>query len=253
MKQVKDFLFSTPEAFFITNRISLCRAVKGCAGGGTSVQSIQAGPGITVDSSDPQNPIISTSASGLASVQPGTGISVDNTDPANPIINNDGVLGIVAGTGITVDSTNPTLPIINASAISNIYTADGTTTNQTRTLTIQGGSGGSVIFQGDQMRNQFHNLQTEIRYGAGGTSVFTVNSSGISLVGAACTAPTMPVATNNTTIATTAFVYSVMFQSGATAARPSSPSTGQHFFDTTLIKPIWYNGTNWVDATGTTV
>ena len=39
-------------------------------------------------------------------------------------------------------------------------------------------------------------------------------------------------------------------QAGATAARPASPKTGQMFFDTTLGKPIWWNGTQWVDATG---
>lgn len=39
--------------------------------------------------------------------------------------------------------------------------------------------------------------------------------------------------------------------SGATTARPATPKTGQAFFDTTLGTPIWYNGTKWVDATGT--
>ena len=28
---------------------------------------------------------------------------------------------------------------------------------------------------------------------------------------------------------------------------------GVSYFDTTLGRPIWWNGTNWVDATGTTV
>ncbi len=41
--------------------------------------------------------------------------------------------------------------------------------------------------------------------------------------------------------------------SGATSARPTSPSTGTHYFDTTIGKPIWYNGTHWVDATGSSV
>jgi len=42
-------------------------------------------------------------------------------------------------------------------------------------------------------------------------------------------------------------------QYGATADRPSNPSKGEQFFDTDLGKPIWYDGTNWVDATGATV
>lgn len=43
--------------------------------------------------------------------------------------------------------------------------------------------------------------------------------------------------------------------SGTTAARPSASTAGAGFayFDTTLGKPIWSNGTAWVDATGTVV
>ena len=35
--------------------------------------------------------------------------------------------------------------------------------------------------------------------------------------------------------------------------RPNSPKTGQMFFDSTLSKPIWWNGTSWRDSTGTSV
>ena len=38
-----------------------------------------------------------------------------------------------------------------------------------------------------------------------------------------------------------------------TAGRPDSPKTGQPHFDTDLGLPIWYNGSDWVDATGATV
>ena len=41
--------------------------------------------------------------------------------------------------------------------------------------------------------------------------------------------------------------------SGLTAARPSSPSDGMSFFDMTLKLPIWFDGTNWIDASGTIV
>lgn len=37
------------------------------------------------------------------------------------------------------------------------------------------------------------------------------------------------------------------------ANRDEAKYLGQVYFDTTLNKPIWYNGTNWVDATGATV
>ena len=41
---------------------------------------------------------------------------------------------------------------------------------------------------------------------------------------------------------------------GTTALRPTtSLQVGQFYFDTSLGIPIWWNGTNWVDATGTVV
>lgn len=41
-------------------------------------------------------------------------------------------------------------------------------------------------------------------------------------------------------------------KSGVTASRPASPRTGQMYYDTTIGKPIWYNG-GWKDATGAAV
>jgi len=41
---------------------------------------------------------------------------------------------------------------------------------------------------------------------------------------------------------------------GDTASRPSTNLlVGQQYFDTTLGIPIWWNGTDWIDATGTVV
>ena len=42
-------------------------------------------------------------------------------------------------------------------------------------------------------------------------------------------------------------------KAGSTADRPSSATAGQCFFDIDLNKPIWFNGSDWVDYTGTTV
>ena len=43
-------------------------------------------------------------------------------------------------------------------------------------------------------------------------------------------------------------------QSGLTADRPTTfLYIGRTYFDTDLGIPIWYDGTNWVDATGATV
>jgi hypothetical protein len=41
---------------------------------------------------------------------------------------------------------------------------------------------------------------------------------------------------------------------GTTKNRPTAGlSIGQTYFDTTLNIPIWYNGSKWVNASGTTV
>jgi hypothetical protein len=43
-------------------------------------------------------------------------------------------------------------------------------------------------------------------------------------------------------------------QNGITADRPTqSLQVGQFYFDTTLGYPIWYDGTDWVDSSGTVV
>lgn len=39
---------------------------------------------------------------------------------------------------------------------------------------------------------------------------------------------------------------------GNTASRPVSPSIGQEYFDTTLGFPVWWKGSVWVGADGTT-
>lgn len=39
----------------------------------------------------------------------------------------------------------------------------------------------------------------------------------------------------------------------SSSTRPVSPVAGDMCFDTSVNKPIWYTGTNWIDSTGTTV
>lgn len=85
------------------------------------IDSIVPGAHITVDNTDPHNPIVSANDAGglVESVVAGTGISVDNTDPVNPIINNTNtavVESVVAGTNITVDNTDPANPVVSVSS-----------------------------------------------------------------------------------------------------------------------------------------
>ena len=43
------------------------------------------------------------------------------------------------------------------------------------------------------------------------------------------------------------------FPAGTTLDRPGSPKLHQDYFDTDLGHPIWWDGSNWVDAQGNTV
>lgn len=43
------------------------------------------------------------------------------------------------------------------------------------------------------------------------------------------------------------------FSGGTSSERPSNPKPFSTYFDTILGKPIWWNGTNWVDANGIVV
>lgn len=47
--------------------------------------------------------------------------------------------------------------------------------------------------------------------------------------------------------------FQLVGHSGTTSNRPTTVNIGYSYFDTTLGKPIWWKGTVWVDATGTTV
>jgi len=41
---------------------------------------------------------------------------------------------------------------------------------------------------------------------------------------------------------------------GTTAERPTTDlQVGQFYFDTTITRPIWWTGTNWINAAGTVV
>lgn len=55
-------------------------------------------------------------------------------------------------------------------------------------------------------------------------------------------------------------IYNLLFgltQSGETVKRPTSPASlmwvGRTYFDTDLGLPIWWNGSDWIDAQGTVV
>ena len=42
-------------------------------------------------------------------------------------------------------------------------------------------------------------------------------------------------------------------RNSTTALRPTTSVLGESYFDTTVSKPVWYNGTNYQDAAGNVV
>lgn len=126
------------------------------AGGSGIVQTIVAGTNITVDSTDPANPIVSATGGGgtVTSVNTGSGITVDNTDAANPIVNLGGET-VGSGTFIFPDVDDTQVYVIGADGgdskrvnginiLSRGYVQVASTTGggDTLDMTISPGSGG---------------------------------------------------------------------------------------------------------------
>lgn len=112
----------------------------GADGQDGQVTEIVAGANVTVDSTDPSRPVVSSSGSvggQVDSIVAGNDISVDNTDPENPVVTNEApnvqadwtavtgeeailnkpatvVESITAGNNITVDDTDPANPVVSS-------------------------------------------------------------------------------------------------------------------------------------------
>ena len=102
------------------------------------LESVVAGSGISIDDTDPLNPIISATGGGggtVDSIVAGSGVEVDDTDPANPIVSVGGtgsgtyILSTpTAGGGLQIDNiSNPptlgidSLPVSHSGGVSNVW------------------------------------------------------------------------------------------------------------------------------------
>jgi hypothetical protein len=98
------------------------------------LQSVVAGDNVTIDNTDPTNPVINTDDA-IVSIVEGDNISVDNTDPKNPVISAvDAVMSVTAGTNVTVDNTDPQNPIISSSAEETVFSVVNCTGLSTYTI-----------------------------------------------------------------------------------------------------------------------
>ena len=80
----------------------------------SAVQSVVAGSNVTVDNTDPRNPVVSAAGGGgtgtVETIVAGTNITVDDTDPANPIVSATGIAAKAPldSPGLTGVPTTPT-------------------------------------------------------------------------------------------------------------------------------------------------
>ncbi len=123
------------------------QGIQGIQGLPGLIQSIVAGANITVDNTDPANPIVTATGTGggvVVSVVAGTAITVDSTDPANPVVAVDQENLLPIETVALPDPADWTGQIIYAQGIPAVddgpYYSDGTTW----TLIGSGGGGGGV-------------------------------------------------------------------------------------------------------------
>jgi hypothetical protein len=154
--------------------ISAANAQKATVAAHGGVRSIVQGTNVTVNNSDPLNPIVS--ASGVVqTIVPGTNVTVDNTDPANPIVSASGggggdavkLIGVAAtdivapffavmasgnGDGTWVSPADPT----SATAVHGIATGPVTAGNPVTIVTsgllrnvLTGASPNDIIYLGD--------------------------------------------------------------------------------------------------------
>lgn len=127
----------------------------------------------------------------------------------------------------------------NFLSVSNMMGAAGQLTPMNLTLNDAGG-GGQIQLMADSMM--------------GAIGISLTDSNGMSQIIRDSTSGNGTLVVPDTSyspqiIATREYVQ----QQGDTMSRPVAPVVAEQYFDTTLGKPIWYNGSGWVDATGTVV
>jgi hypothetical protein len=88
---------------------------------GTGVDSVVSGNGISIDNTDPTNPIVNNTAPDqIVALNSGTDISITGAYPnftiSSTASGGGGITSVQPGTNITIDNTDPANPIINASA-----------------------------------------------------------------------------------------------------------------------------------------
>ena len=167
-----------------------------------------------------------------------TGIKIDMTgNTANNNALTDTFLNYVTflrctGYGVDTNYQNTRFVLINCLCFNNWYYGSGTMTNQTTPNRIRTFSFKDGLDVDTSINFKYLN---SLSYSA--NSLY-LNASNVLTWRFTDTSKTAPIA---------------MIKLGNSADRPSSPLAGEMYYDWTVGKPIWWTGTVWIDATGTTV
>lgn len=92
-------------------------------------------------------------------------------------------------------------------------------------------------------------LETAATSGTGSRGAIILNARHVDVSGSLIRNLATPITGSDAATAK----YADVFPTGSTGSRPTGPVTGQRFFDITIGLPIWWNGTNWINAAGTIV
>lgn len=167
-----------------------------------------------------------------------TGIKIDMTgNTANNNALADTFLNYVTflrctGYGVDTNYQNTRFILINCLCFNNWYYGTGTMTNQTTPNRIRTFSFKDGLDVDTSINFKYLN---SLSYSP--NSLY-LNANDVLTWRFTDTSKTAPIA---------------MIKLGSTANRPSSPLAGEMYYDWTVSKPIWWNGNQWIDATGTAV
>jgi len=206
------------------------------------VQTLQ-GDGVTVlvDNTDPQNPVISSTA--ISNLQQGPGITIDNTNPQVPIVSNTGVRQVLAADNtVSVNVVSPGVVSIASAGILSILQGPGISVTGIGNVTISN-SGVQSFTPGNGIAS------------TGGQNP-TISNAGVLTIAPADSSIIVSGTAQNRILRTAAPVLSRIFTTTFSAPNdftPKIPGTAQIFIGSTPALPnifTDYLSNGAPDATG---
>ena len=209
--------------------------------------------------------IVATSATDTLTIAGGTGISTNASGTTvtitntSPNVTQDVYGTIVADSGSdSAVGDNDTLTVSGGPAITTNITGNILTISTTALSNMVEDTspqlGGDLDINGFAIGDGTNDLLSFVEDGAAVNNVEIENESTgagpyIRAVGADTNVDLNLESKNEGNITANRLVV----PNGTSANRPTNPTVGQHYFDTDVGLPIWFDGTHWIDATGVAV